>query len=244
MWALRTALEQLEKYYRDVREPPNRRVRYFPLATEYRKDGRTVKFEYTDFLKSPGESCVAFLARECDDPARTIVVKFVERYGEAAHRLLAEKGLAPVLLYYGGICQHSEPERHGCGTRKMVVMEYVEGVVAEDLLDSVSGDSATRIRQGVHAAVRRAVGLLQAHTPPLVHGDLRLPNIVIAECQEGGDEDVEGRVRIVDFDWAGVAGEVRYPLHLSTAIKWPAGVADYAPITTAHDDDMVAKLAN
>ena len=134
MWALRTALEQLEKYYRDVREPPNRRVRYFPLATEYRKDGRTVKFEYTDFLKSPGESCVAFLARECDDPTRTIVVKFVERYGEEAHRLLAGEGLAPALLYYGDIW-HSGPERHGCGARKMVVMEYVEGVVAEDLLD-------------------------------------------------------------------------------------------------------------
>ncbi|PBK86629.1 hypothetical protein ARMGADRAFT_1035486 [Armillaria gallica] len=47
-----------------------------------------------------------------------VVVKFVQRYGEEAHRLLAELQLAPALLYAGG-----------CGVAsQMIVMEYIQGI--------------------------------------------------------------------------------------------------------------------
>lgn len=34
-------------------------------------------------------------------PAQDILVKFVDRYGQRTHQILAEQGLAPKLLYYG-----------------------------------------------------------------------------------------------------------------------------------------------
>lgn len=238
LWALRMALERLKSYYAQVTQPETDKMRYFSLATEYKgSDGRTVKFEYVDFLKSPGDSCNTFLARQCDDQARMIVVKFVERYGETAHRLLAANKLAPALLYYGDIWL-SGPEQHGCGPRKMVVMEYVSGQVAADWVDSASDSDMI----GVWKAMQQALELLQSQTPPLVHGDLRLLNIHIADVQDGVDEGVQKRVRLLDFDWAGEAGVTRYPFHLSQQIKWPSGAKAYAYITTAHDDEMVARL--
>lgn len=40
------------------------------------------------------------------------------------------------------------------------------------------------------------------------------------------------RVRIIDFDWAGKKGEVRYPLHLSTATKGADGAEDLSGMST------------
>src|SRR5260370_15140184 len=45
-------------------------------------------------------------------------------------------------------------------------------------------------------------GLKTLHDKNLVHGDLRRPNILT---------DEEGRVRLIDFEWSGEAGMVRYP---------------------------------
>ena len=231
LWALKNALHRLRQYYAELTQPANVKMRFYPLATKYKDGARTVSFEYLDFLRGPGEACVTFLAREVDAPARKVVVKFVERYGEAAHRHLAAAGLAPTLLYYGDIWL-SGPEQQGCGTRKMVVMKYIEGKTAAGYRE---------IPNGVQAAVRRAVQLLHTHTPPLVHGDIRLPNIIIADGAEG--ESLEDRIKIVDFDWAGTAGEVRYPFNLSSKIRWPTGVADHALILPAHDIEMVDRLA-
>ncbi|TFK77664.1 hypothetical protein K466DRAFT_508246, partial [Polyporus arcularius HHB13444] len=77
----------------------------------------------------------------------------------------------------------------------------------------------------------------------MVHGDIRLGNVVIAKPTGADDDDDVGkRVRIVDFDWAGEEGTVRYPLHLSKDVRWPAGVADHALIRAQHDDEMVRRL--
>lgn len=46
------------------------------------------------------------------------------------------------------------------------------------------------------------------HGQGLVHGDLRFMNIL---C------DVKGNVMIVDFDWAGREGEVKYPHNVNTS---------------------------
>ncbi|RDX41428.1 hypothetical protein OH76DRAFT_216504 [Lentinus brumalis] len=190
-YALGRALARLQSFYAGLTPPttPGDELslsRFFPLATEYKAGERTVKFKYLTYLTDTAEACRAFRAVtvECEDAQqpREIVVKFVERYGEAAHRLLAAHGLAPELLYYGDIWL-SGPEREGCGQRKMVVMEYVKGKAAwvADRDD----------KRGVRGAVERAVGLL--NDAGMVHGDVRLPNIVIADAAEG--VDMENRVR-------------------------------------------------
>ncbi|TFK91192.1 hypothetical protein K466DRAFT_542114 [Polyporus arcularius HHB13444] len=238
-FALGNALTRLRSFYVNDVQPakPLAEARYFPLANRAKIDERVVEFKYLRHLKDGAqEACVTFLAEECEGDKRKLVVKFVERYGVAAHELLAKHGLAPRLLSYGDIWL-SGPEQRGCGSRKMVVMEYVEGCTADvALYDSDEGDEGA-LPEGVPGVVERAVKIL--HDADMVHGDIRLGNVLIA----AGDDDVGARVKIVDFDWAGEAGVVRYPLHLSTVINWPNGVADYALITKAHDDEMVRRVA-
>ena len=63
-------------------------------------------------------------------------------------------------------------------------------------------------------------------------GDLRTPNImVMAET-----------IKLIDFDWAGRAGQVTYPLALSSGIPWPDSVAGGALITKEHDFCMISAL--
>ena len=234
-WALNRALHRLEDYYKHISMPADPKSRVFPLAAQFTEGERTIEFDYVDVMGfSAPEASVVFRARERTGARRELVVKFAERYGEAAHRLLADVGLAPALLYCGDVWQ-SGPEKHGCGSVRMVVMEHIKGKSAGE----VFGDKKLPADAG--AAVRRAIELLHSHTPPLVHGDMRMPNIVIADGIVDGDTSFEGRVKIVDFDWAGVQGEVRYPLNLSQ-IRWAEGVRDYALITADHDKEMVEKL--
>ncbi|RDX41429.1 hypothetical protein OH76DRAFT_1449674 [Lentinus brumalis] len=237
-FALGNALNRLRTYYAELEKPTDEVARYFPLATAYRDGDRIVKFRYTRYLKDVAEGCVTYKAVECEgDQPREIVVKFVEHYGVAAHRLLAEKGLAPKLLYHGNIWLDG-PEANGCGSRQMIVMEYIRGVTAHAML---SASKEPVLPDGVRGAIKRAVELL--HENNMVHGDIRLGNVVIADPTGADDDDVEKRVKIVDFDWAGVEGVVRYPLYLSKAIPWPAGVADHALIRAEHDDEMVSRLS-
>ena len=61
--------------------------------------------------------------------------------------------------------------------------------------------------------IRRALRLL--HTRGLVFGDLRPPNVMITEAKE---------VQLIDFDWAGECGQIKYPFLISPSVDWPAGV--------------------
>ncbi|RDX49331.1 hypothetical protein OH76DRAFT_1483274 [Lentinus brumalis] len=236
-YALGNALTRLRSFYAQLEEPVDEVARYFPLATAYRDGDRIIKFKYTHYLKDVAEACVTYRAVECDgDEPRQLVVKFVENYGVDAHNLLAKEGLAPQLLYHGNIWLEG-PEAQGCGSRQMVVMEYIEGVTAFAMLKA---DERHALPDGVRVAVKRAVKLLHDHN--LVHGDVRLGNVVVAKPTGAEDDDVGKRVRIVDFDWAGEEGIARYPLYLSKTISWPEGVADYALIRAEHDDEMVRRL--
>jgi len=75
------------------------------------------------------------------------------------------------------------------------------------------------------------VALETLHSQNLVHGDLRRPNILT---------DEEGRVRLIDFEWSGEAGVVRYPALLNPEIPWPEGVKPGRSIQPQHDRDSLA----
>ncbi|KAI0059776.1 hypothetical protein BV25DRAFT_1808501, partial [Artomyces pyxidatus] len=69
------------------------------------------------------------------------------------------------------------------------------------------------------------------HGQGLVHGDVRLPDIL---C--------DGKtVQLVDFDWAGQEGEVRYQVNISTVISWPEDVSSTSLIKKEHDLIMLGK---
>lgn len=109
-------------------------------------------------------------------------------------------------------------------------MEYVEGETLAKM--RVAGETPP----SVYDAVQDALGLL--HGAAMVHGDVRFPNILVAD----GNGDERTQTHILDFDWAGVEGQVRYPLGLFAGNGWADGVADCALIEAAHDLHMLAAL--
>ena len=65
----------------------------------------------------------------------------------------------------------------------------------------------------------------------LVHEDVREYNLLTNEA---------GDVKLIDFDWAGKAGTVRYPHNLNDGVEWPARSNDKIHYT--HDAFMLGKI--
>ncbi|KAK0196839.1 hypothetical protein F5146DRAFT_18803 [Armillaria mellea] len=225
--ALKTGLDTLDDYYRDLVHLPlssdESHPRFFPFPTSFQNANQPrVHFKYLQPLKPLDPACVAFLAEIITDKSK-IVVKFVQTYGAEAHRLLAQHHLAPHLLY----CELLGEDGAGYGALKMAVMDYVEGESATERFDGA-------LTPEVANDLERALNIL--HGEDLVFGDLRKPNIMIVP---GPNED--DTVRLVDFDWAGKENETRYPIHLnmSKEVKWADGVGSYRKIDKKHDLSML-----
>ncbi|KZV94011.1 hypothetical protein EXIGLDRAFT_673499, partial [Exidia glandulosa HHB12029] len=90
-----------------------------------------------------------------------------------------------------------------------VIMEFVEEQPA------LPPDAKLKVENAVE----------RLHAFNFVHGDLRQPNILFR-----GDVPL-----IIDYDWAGLEGEAKYPMDLSNQILWPPGVERAGAITKAHD---------
>ena len=226
LYALRTSLEKLRRYYENLQPTsiPSVGTRYFPSITAYRDGDEIVHFEYLGYLENDS-SCTAIRARTCTEPSRDIVVKFVDRYGERAHQVLAEAGMAPKLFY----CESPQldMEQPSYHPLRMVVMEYVNGSTLTAARGKMNAETVERTRD----EIQRALRLL--HTRGLVFGDLRPPNVMITEAKE---------VQLIDFDWAGECGQVKYPFLMSPSVDWPAGVKALDVIEFAHDNDMLKRL--
>lgn len=136
-----------------------------------------------------------------------VVVKFSRCYGEGAHSLLAEKQLAPKI-----VSVETLP-----GGWIAIVMEKVLGVaLSSRALDDTASSS-----------LKEAVETL--HDAGFVHGDLRPQNIMwMTESS---------KVCILDFDWAGKAGEAFYPcdINMDENCGWHAGVTPGGVIQLEHD---------
>ncbi|KAH6905113.1 protein kinase subdomain-containing protein PKL/ccin9 [Coprinopsis sp. MPI-PUGE-AT-0042] len=117
-----------------------------------------------------------FVAHTCDDPDTQILVKFSKMYGLPLHEYCLRHGHAPKILAFEKLP----------GGWYAIAMEY--------LTDAVPLNNPS-LKQTVMDLV------LGAHEAGLVHGDLRLLNIL---CR-GSD------FWIIDFDWAGKEGEAEYP---------------------------------
>ena len=101
----------------------------------------------------------------------------------------------------------------------MVIMEFADGCQWDE---SVSKPMK---------ALQDAVQLL--HHAGFVHGDLCSNNILV----------VQGGVHIVDFEWAGIADQAKYPFFMNhTDLKWPDGASDGLLITKEHDLSWLQSL--
>jgi serine/threonine protein kinase len=112
----------------------------------------------------------------------------------------------------------------------MVIMEKVEGKMASDLASR--GQPLPRsVLDGVQLAIQTL------HQANIVFGDLRLPNIMV--CQ---DDNSQARAILVDFDWAAIAGEGRYPASLAPFSVWAPTVHPHGLMQKAHDIHMLEVL--
>ncbi|KAJ7501661.1 hypothetical protein B0H11DRAFT_1713512, partial [Mycena galericulata] len=195
--------------------------RFFPHVTSYLgEDGQQKHFKYVAPLERDA-TCVTFHCQALEDET-DIVVKFVRSYGEVVHRLLANEGLAPQLLYCGPVT--STASYSGI---KMVVMGYVVG-------KTLSWLQAKKEPLSDHLGDELAGALEILHRARFVYGDLREPNIMVT--------DEVKKVQLVDFDWAGRAGEACYPISLSTSVEWPPGAEGLGLIDPSHDTHMLAHI--
>lgn len=227
-YALKASLKKLTSYYESLDPTVDLLVdsRYFPSITAYRHDGGHVKFKYVGFLEN-GPDCIILRARTETMPAQDIVVKFVDRYGHRAHQILADQGLAPKLLYCGSPRLDDDSDEPSYQSISMVVMEYVDG----DTLAVAKQKMFETSVEAVRSAVQRALDLLHSHG--LVFGDLRPPNVMITR---------DGKVKLIDFNWAGEEGQAKYPPLISPGIAWPEGVKALAVMRREHDLDMLIRL--
>ncbi|KAH7908392.1 hypothetical protein BJ138DRAFT_1012901 [Hygrophoropsis aurantiaca] len=228
--ALSLAIEELERWYKDIAQhrpiytsQANDHPRFFPFPDRYPLNGEdfsagTIQFKYLRPLEE-SSTCVTFLAQMQPNnraDKKHIVVKFVQSYSPELHQLLAEQRMAPDLLYCGRIDQNTP-----LGNWKLVVMEYFDGRPSYER----ELHTTEQVRRRVEDIVKFA------HEHGFVLGDIRPPNVLVGERND---------VRMIDFDWAGKAGEVRYPAHMSTAL-WTSGIEPTVLITKTHDNNMIQK---
>ena len=204
--ALKIAVGELEAYYGRLAnqasslETPQTS---FPYVDSVRIDEEDVRLAYVSRMD---EGANTFRARA---GARDVVVKFVKRYSRECHSKCYELGIGPALLSFNSIP----------GGWSVVVMEWLRGY--ETLL-AMSEDH--RVTHEVVDAVDEAVRKM--HNEGFVHGDLRLPNVMVGP---------NNSIKIIDFDWAGRIGEVTYPPLMNSEIRWHPDAKFGAGILPAHD---------
>ena len=180
---------------------------------------------YKKAIALNGNTLEAELRINGSEDSRNVVVKFTRQYGDVVHHFLHRHGMAPEL-----ICFDVLP-----GGWKVIVMENVKGKNLEEICRAKGG--AWQGRKAVETALCEAVALMREKN--FVHGDLRRPNIMIKHDEINVDSPTP---IIVDFDWAGIERQVKYPAFLSKSECWAHGVFEAGPILCDHDHFMAKNI--
>ncbi|KAF9062855.1 hypothetical protein BDP27DRAFT_1336043 [Rhodocollybia butyracea] len=183
------------------------------LPSKHAVDVDQVTFPYVRTYESSSGTTVPFNYIERISQIRLIIVKFgYGRYGVDAHRAAAQSNLAPALL------NHTNLD----GGWWMVVMETLE--------DSWKPcNDFVNIEQPCKEAIEQSVR--RFHELGFIHGDLRDANLFVSF--DGGQWDCQ----IIDYDWAGREGEVRYPIgvYRNSSVWRPEQYMGGDLITLDHD---------
>ncbi|KAJ7572474.1 hypothetical protein C8J56DRAFT_975816 [Mycena floridula] len=223
LYSLTCSLGRLRQYYVTLPSTNPSSSRFFPSPNSFPSSGTIIYFDYIEALERD-PACITFLCKTRESSPRLIVVKFAQTYCREAHELLASNGMAPALLYCGSV-----DHRDGAPSYRplqMIVMDYIQGKTVAQLKDHDQlPDDFPKQLQDIIEVLHRA---------DYVFGDLRLPNVMILPAERG-----QGKVQLIDFDWAGKVGEVKYPLNLAAGIDWPTGVVALEAIEKGHDIQML-----
>ncbi|KAF9479210.1 hypothetical protein BDN70DRAFT_807394 [Pholiota conissans] len=270
MVALRECFNDLRQYYTQLYSsdipsclPNVPHPRFFPYPTAFERENGTITSWYYIKELHPANSeemdptCVTYLA-QITGSQDLVVVKFVDRYGAAVHRFVANEGHAPELLYCGPLSRQTIPSPTtsfpgiALGPLQMVVMRYVKPCSLPASKPLIS------MREQLRSL------FVKMHLSGYVFGDLRRPNVIL---------DEKGTVQLIDFDWAGrydrsyvdtdlnaqdiipsnilVVSEnsqdgtdyAIYPLDLSKLSFDKTGAKDLKPIRPVHDWRMLGMIS-
>jgi serine/threonine protein kinase len=156
-----------------------------------------------------------FTAETTDD--ERVCVKFVRHYSKDVHKFCASKGFAPRL---GGFEELP-------GGWHMVVME----MIADDYCRLMDFPPPYSHYDDI---IEKLTSL---HQENYVHGDVRNTNIMVKKDGSRG-------FKLVDFDWSGRIGEVRYPMNVYQGQRlWrPHEAEDGQLIKADHDIEMLKTM--
>ena len=154
---------------------------------------------------------------------KMVLAKVVCRsYGKAVHVHLAARHMAP--QFYGTSKLYD--------LARIIVMELLE-----DGWMTLLDYRTKKVPRGIPSGPRRRLldrleDILDClESAGMVHGDFRAANIML----KPGDE---AKAVLVDFDWAGKAGEVRYPITRSNSFGYPGEAG--GPISMQDDRQFYA----
>ena len=186
----------------------------YPSITElpsFESPGNSIKFKIIEPIFTTMGRYI-YLAMSSNDTR--LIIKFTSSYCTDLHAHCVRDGHAPRLHGYGKLP----------GNIIRIAMDPVDNATA---LDSKEGslddrknwaDQLTRLVESFHAA-------------GYVHGDLRWPNILVAD----------NRMMLIDFDWGGKEGEVFYP-HGRLNSQLTEGRQESNLMITKEDDKRVLAI--
>lgn len=200
-----------------------------------------------EFSVDPSEGFRVLYAREHwpapgPQPTRVVAKYVAGAYPWEVHRAAERAGAAPEL--YAAVALP--------GGFSLVLMQCLDGhgeVAAGESAESGSGAASVGDTSGwyrpveptpeVRTAVAECIARFHVERVcglPCVHGDVRCANLRVRRCRPGGPLEA----RLVDWDWAGPEGQVRYPDQLSRHLRVDGvgdlpPIAPFAPIFQAHD---------
>jgi serine/threonine protein kinase len=220
--AFRNTISNLKEYYTALEEArpladfSGEDARFpYPNTFTHHASSTKVHFKLTE---QPTPNKLIFLGSTGLNNSPKLLVKFVRSYGKDLHQHCADLGYAPPLLGFEKVS----------GGWNMVVMQFME-----DHTPFSTFSRRSSVSSNLRAKFKRLVDSFQKKN--FVHGDLRASNLLVHE-----DENGRLSMKLVDFDWGGSEGEVRYPLALNRKdIKRPEGAVDGELITKEHDLRMV-----
>jgi serine/threonine protein kinase len=218
--AAKEAIFALERYYKqeldaiNALDPDKRPKPAFPHPDHYISLSNTATHAFRYVSPLYNDKLIFHGKTDGED----ICIKFARQYSKDAHLKCSTLGFAPALRGYQFIP----------GGWIMVVMDSIDDSYQE--LD----DMPQSVKATFDAEVREK--LVSLHQAGYVHGDVRATNILAKKNGARG-------IMLIDFDWAGVIGDVRYPMNVNRdGIDRPDGAYDGELIAAEHDMNMVDNI--
>lgn len=183
----------------------------FPYPYSYTCIGTSSTCHFT-YSHQMDTTKLLFSARTTDE--KMLCIKFVRHYSKEVHQRCASGGFAPALYGF----------EHLPGGWYMVVMEFITDDYC--CLGELSNPHPH------HEAL--TAQLQSLHQERYVHGDIQNTNVMVKRDGSPG-------FKLVDFDWSGIIGEIRYPMNVYRGSRlWrPDGATDGQLILPDHDIQML-----